>query len=302
MTEDIRFEKRVAAITGAGSGLGRAYAHYLAARGARVVVNDRGVAPDGRGGSDGPARKVADEILAAGGEAVADFGDVTDPVAMRGMAALALDRYGSLDILIAQAGVLRDKTFLKMPLEDFEHVVRVHLMGTVNAVKAAYPAMVERGYGRIVFATSVSGLFGNFGQTNYAAAKLGIVGFMNALKLEGAKHNILVNTIAPLGVTRLGAATFNETIAPRLKPELVAAMVAYLASDQCRSSGDVISAAAGHYTRVQMMQGKGVRFAPEEAVTPETIAARFGAIVDMSGAVPFGNAAEAVREIMEPSL
>src|SRR5579872_4496766 len=204
MADDIRFDGRVAVITGAGNGMRRAYAHYLAARGAKVVVNDRGVNPDGSGGSDQPAQQVVDEIRAAGGEAVADFGDVTDPEQMRYMVQLALHHYGSVDILIAQAGVLRDKTFLKMPLEDFEHVVRVHLLGTVNAVKAALPAMVERRYGRIVFATSVSGLYGNFGQTNYSAAKLGIVGFMHSLKLEAAKHNILVNTIAPLGVSRLG--------------------------------------------------------------------------------------------------
>jgi NAD(P)-dependent dehydrogenase (short-subunit alcohol dehydrogenase family) len=297
MTPDIRFDGRVALVTGAGNGVGRAYARMLAARGAKLVVNDLGTAPDGRGASTGPAQRVVDEIVAGGGEAVADCGDVSDPEAARAMVQCALDRYGSLDILINNAGILRDRTFLKMPIEDFEHVIRVHLLGAVYVTKAAFPAMVERGYGRIIFATSISGLYGNFGQTNYSAAKLGIVGFMNTLKLEAAKHNILVNTIAPLAVSRLGAGIFTDEQMKILRPELVAAMVAYLASEQCSTTGDVISAGAGHYAKVEMRQAAGIRFAPETEVTPESIAERYAEIADMSRTIAFARAPDAADEI-----
>jgi NAD(P)-dependent dehydrogenase (short-subunit alcohol dehydrogenase family) len=164
--------------------------------------------------------------------------------------------------------------------------------------KAALPIMAERGYGRIVFATSVSGLYGNFGQTNYAAAKLGIVGFMNALKLEAAKHNVLVNTIAPLAASRLGVGVFNEEQTRMLKPELVTAMVAYLASEQCVTTGDVISAGAGHYSKAQMLHSAGVRFAPGAEVTPEDLAARFGEITDMTHAAGFSESKHAVEKIV----
>ena len=238
--DPIQFDGKVALVTGAGAGLGRDYAKTLAAR-AQVVVNDLGTAPDGRGASANPAQQVVDEIRAAGGEAVADCGNVGDEQAARAMVRCAVDRYGGLDILIASAGVLRDRTLLKMPLEDFDTVLKIHLLGTVYTTKAAFPVMAERGYGRIVFATSVSGLYGNFGQTNYAAAKLGIVGFMNALKLEGMKHGILVNTVAPLAASRLGVGIFNEEQMKILKPERVTAMVAYLASERCVTTGDVLS-------------------------------------------------------------
>ena len=181
----IRFDGRVAIVTGAGGGLGRCYALELARRGAKVIVNDLGGALDGTSGSAGMAQAVADEITAAGGIAVANHDSVTDRSAAQRMVDEAVSRFGSMDILVNNAGILRDKTFAKLDLDDFQKVVDVHLMGSVNMTKAAFPLMKEKGYGRIVFTTSSSGLYGNFGQTNYAAAKLGIVGFMNTLKLEG---------------------------------------------------------------------------------------------------------------------
>jgi NAD(P)-dependent dehydrogenase (short-subunit alcohol dehydrogenase family) len=297
MTRDIRFDGKVALVTGAGHGIGRGYAMLLASRGAKVVVNDLGTAPDGRGASEAPAQKVVDEIRAADGEAVADFGDVSDRDSASAMVRRAVDAFGGLDVLVASAGILRDRTFLKMPLDDFEHVVRVHLFGTVYVAKAALPLMAERKYGRMVFATSVSGLYGNFGQTNYAAAKMGIVGFMNALKLEALKHNVLVNTIAPLAESRLGAGVFTDEQMRILRPELVTATVGFLASDQCRTTGGIISAGAGHYAEAQMRQAPGVRFAPETPVTPEMIAARFGDITDMTHNLGFPDSGAAVREI-----
>jgi NAD(P)-dependent dehydrogenase (short-subunit alcohol dehydrogenase family) len=300
MSNPIRFDGRVALVTGAGNGVGRSYALMLAARGAKVVVNDLGTAPDGRGASSSPAQQMVDEIRAAGGAAVADFGDVADPQSARAMVQCALDNFGSLDILINNAGILRDRTFLKMSLEDFEYVVRVHLLGAVYVTKAAFPLMVERKYGRIIFATSISGLYGNFGQTNYGAAKMGVVGLMLALKEEAAKHNIVVNTIAPLAVSRLGAGIFTDAQMQVMRPELVAAMVAYLASEQCTTAGNVISAGAGHYTKIEMRQGPGIRFAPSTDVTPETIAARYSEIADMTGACAFARANDAAEEIIAP--
>jgi NAD(P)-dependent dehydrogenase (short-subunit alcohol dehydrogenase family) len=300
MTDQIRFDGRVALVTGAGNGVGRSYAIMLAARGAKVVVNDLGTAPDGRGSSAAPAQQVVDEIRARGGEAVTDFGDVADPHSARAMVQCAIDHFGGLDILINNAGILRDRTFLKMPLEDFEHVVRVHLLGAVYVTKAAFPLMAARAYGRIIFATSISGLYGKFGQTNYGAAKMGIVGFMLALKEEAAKHNILVNTIAPLAVSRLGLGIFTEEQMKVMRPELVAAMVAYLASEQCTTTGNVISAGAGHYAKVEMRQAAGVRFLPETEVTSEMIAGRYGEISDMTGSKAFVRANDAAQEITAP--
>jgi len=289
-------------ITGAGRGLGRDYALFLASRGAKVVVNDLGGAEDGKGHHEGPAKKVVDEIEAAGGTAVADFNSVADPESASDIVRTALDRFGTVDILINNAGILRDKTFFNMPLADFEFVLRVHLLGTVYVTKAAFAVMRQSGYGRIVLATSTSGLYGTYGQTNYSAAKLGIVGFMNALKLEGKKYNISVNTIAPLAASRLGIGIFPDGIMTMIKPGFVTAAVAFLCSEQCSASGDIICAGGGHYARARVVESEGFRFNPAEMVTPEMIAEKYAEIADMTGARGFDSGAQAVEKALAPQL
>lgn len=299
---NIRFDQRVAVVTGGGNGLGRAYALLLAARGARVVVNDLGGATDGTGCSAAPAQAVVEEIKAAGGTAIANGDDIAQPDGAFRLIEQARQQFGSVDILVCNAGILRDKSFAKMPLEDFEAVLRVHLLGTVYPTKAAWPLMKARQYGRIVFTTSVSGLYGNFGQANYDAAKLGIVGLMNALKLEGEKDNIRVNTIAPLAASRLGAGVFPEAFSAQLKPELVAAAVAYLCSEECAATGDIIAAGAGYYAKVQLVESPGIRFDAAEVVTPELIAERYGEISDMRNADTFRSSHDAVMKAFGPLL
>jgi NAD(P)-dependent dehydrogenase (short-subunit alcohol dehydrogenase family) len=292
----IRFDQRVAIITGAGAGLGRSYALELAARGARVVVNDPGVFPDG----SSSALKVAEEIRRQGGEAVANCESVADRDSTGKIVAAAMENFGRLDILINNAGILRDKSFLKMPLDDFEEVLKVHLLGTVYLTKSAFPIMQNANYGRILLTTSTAGLYGNFGQTNYAAAKLGLVGFMNALKLEGAKYGITVNTIAPLAATGMAGGTFPEEITGKIKPELVAAMALYLVSEQCRETGRIMSAGGGYYSSVQVLEGSGFRFDSIASVTVEQIAERFPEIISMKDKRYYENATENVLQILGP--
>ena len=202
--DEIRFDQRVAIVTGAGGGLGRVYALEFAKRGAKVVVNDLGGARDGSGeGSQSPAQKVVEEIRAQGGEAVANYDTVATPEGGERIVKAALDAFGTVDILINNAGILRDKSLLKMEPETWQAVLDVHLNGAYHVTKPAFAVMKEKGYGRIVLTTSAAGLYGNFGQTNYSSAKMGLVGFMNTLKLEGAKYNIKVNTIAPMAAYRL---------------------------------------------------------------------------------------------------
>jgi NAD(P)-dependent dehydrogenase (short-subunit alcohol dehydrogenase family) len=291
---DIRFDNRVAIVTGAGIGLGRSYALLLASRGARVVVNDIGGSVDGSGHSETPAQKVVDEIKAQGGDAVANYDDISSMHGAGNVVNACHDAYGTVDILINSAGILRDKSFAKMEIADFEKVISVHLLGTVYMTKAVYPIMMEKGYGRIVNTTSAAGLYGNFGQSNYGAAKMGIVGFMNALKHEGGKHNILINTVAPIAATRMGEGVYPEAVLAALKPKLVAALVAYLSSEDCSLSGEIISAGGGYYAKVHVVESKGVRFNPADPVTPELIAHRMSDITDMEGAVHFDSAIEEV--------
>jgi NAD(P)-dependent dehydrogenase (short-subunit alcohol dehydrogenase family) len=294
------FSGRVAIITGAGSGLGRSYAHYLAFHGARVVVNDLGTTWNGTGQSRAAAQEVVEEIKVKGGEAVANFSSVADVKEAESIVNDALKHFGTVDILINNAGILRDKTFVKMELEDFEEVLRVHLLGSVYVTRAAYPIMKEKSYGRIIMTTSVAGLYGNFGQTNYSAAKMGIVGFMNSLKLEGKKYNILVNGVAPVAVTRLTetSSIFPQELIPLLKPEPVTALVAYLCSDQCRTSGDIISAGAGYYAKVQTVEGRGVKFSAGEGITPEKIARSYVDICSMNKAVGYESADEQLQALL----
>jgi NAD(P)-dependent dehydrogenase (short-subunit alcohol dehydrogenase family) len=300
--DDIRFSDKVAVVTGAGQGIGRTYAIELAARGARVVVNDLGGAGDGTGGSEAVADAVVEEIRAAGGEAVANHNSVASAEGGRAIVQTALDHFGTVDILIANAGILRDKTFLKMPIEDFETVVQVHLMGTVYVTKAAFPVMKEKGYGRIVLTTSGSGLFGNFGQTNYSAAKLGIVGFANSLKYEGEKYGVTVNTIAPLAESRLGEGIFPEEAMRVMRQEFVTSLVLYMASEDSSSTGMVISAGAGHYARAEMVMAPGVRWSYDADVTPEDIAGRWGEITDLDGAQPVTALTDYSMRVLAPAI
>lgn len=296
----IRFDGRAAIVTGAGQGLGKSYALALAARGAKVVVNDLGGAIDGSGTSATPADAVVEEIRAAGGEAVANYDSVADRDSAANIIQTALDAFGSADIVINNAGIVRDKTFHKMSLDDYEFVVKVHFLGSVYVAHAAYPHMREANYGRILMVSSNSGLYGNFGQTNYSAAKMAVVGFMNTLKLEGARNNITINALAPLAATRIAepSGIFDTYDADLVTPEAVAAMVAYLVSEDCTDSGNVISATAGYYSRIQVMEGAGVQVDPRETMTPEKISELWPQIVDMSDPKGYNDAVENIADVM----
>ena len=300
---DIRFDGKVAVITGAGRGLGRDYALFLAGRGASVVVNDLGGTPDGSGSSQTPAQEVVNEIRAARGKAVANYNSVADPEEAAKIIDCAREHFGGIDILINNAGILRDKTFLKMDLTDFEIVVKVHLMGAVYVTKAAFPLMRERNYGRIILATSSAGLWGNFGQTNYSTAKMGLVGFMNTLKLEGLKNNILINTVAPLAASRLGEEYFPDEVMQKfMKPELVTALVAFLCSEYCTTTGDIFTAGLGFFARSQLVEGEGVRFDASGSVTPEMVMDRFAQISDMTRTHHFENTSDSFLNIVTPLI
>jgi len=291
----MRFDGKVAIVTGAGGGLGREHALALAARGARVVVNDLGVARDGAGSSMSPAQTVVAEIEATGGEAMANGASVTDAQAVQAMVNEATARWGSVDILVNNAGVLRDKSFARMEIEDFRFVVDVHLMGAVNCTKAVWDGMRERNYGRIVMTTSSSGLYGNFGQANYGAAKMALVGLMQTLAIEGAKNDIRVNCLAPTAHTRmtedLGAALPLEA----LGPELVSPGLLYLVS-QDAPTRCILGAGAGGFERAYVTLTQGIRAVGPDA--PEQVAARFEVISDRTGEiVPDMGAAQGMIEL-----
>jgi NAD(P)-dependent dehydrogenase (short-subunit alcohol dehydrogenase family) len=296
----IRFDGRVAIVTGAGHGLGKSYALALGARGAKVVVNDIGGAIDGSGGSATPADAVVEEIRAAGGEAVANYDSVAERETAANIVQTAIDSFGSIDIIINNAGIVRDKTFHKMTLDDYEFVVKVHFLGSVYVTHAAFPHMRDANYGRILMVSSNSGLYGNFGQTNYSAAKMAVVGFMNTLKLEGARNNITINALAPLAATRIAepSGIFEVYDAELVTPEAVAAMVSYLVSEECTDSGNVLSATAGYYSRIQVMEGAGVRVDPRDTMTPEKIAELWPQIIAMDDPHGYNDAVENLTAVM----
>jgi NAD(P)-dependent dehydrogenase (short-subunit alcohol dehydrogenase family) len=289
----ISFEGRVAIVTGAGGGLGRAYALELARRGARVVVNDLGAARDGSGHSDAALAVVA-EIAAAGGIAMADGGSVTDPAQMQAMAEKARADWGGVHILINNAGILRDKSFAKLSLEDFRAVVEVHLTGAAICTKAVWATMQEQAYGRILMTTSSTGLYGNFGQANYAAAKAGLAGFARTLALEGARHNIRVNTIAPTAATRMTEDLFPAELLGLFRPELVAPAALFLVSEDA-PTGVILGAGAGVVQAAHVTLTRGVKL---DEPTPEAVAALWAAITDREGEiVPQSGAEQAMTTL-----
>jgi NAD(P)-dependent dehydrogenase (short-subunit alcohol dehydrogenase family) len=292
MADEVRLDGKVAIVTGAGAGLGRSHALLLASRGAKVVVNDLGGAMDGTGASQTPAQKVVDEIKSKGGEAVADYNDVAKGELV---VKTAVDAFGTVDIVINNAGILRDKSFKKVTMGDFRMVVDVHLFGGVLVTKEAWPIMNDKGYGRIVVTTSSSGLFGNFGQTNYGAAKMGLVGFMNCLKHEGAKKNIHINAIAPTSASRMTEALMPPEVLDRLKPEAVTPAVLYLCSEQA-PTGVILEAGGGYCAQVQVMESKGVKFG--KIPTCEDIEAKIAEIMDMKEATPFNAGPDVVMKIL----
>lgn len=299
--EWIRFDGRVAVVTGAGAGLGRLYALELGKRGAKVVVNDLGGLRDGSGkGSSDAADRVVEEIRADGGEAVANYDSVATPEGGERIVNSALEAFGRVDILINNAGILRDRTLVKMEPQDWDAVMAVHLDGAYHVTRPAFMKMRENGFGRIILTTSAAGLYGNFGQTNYSAAKMALVGFMNTLKLEGDRHEIKVNAVAPIATTRLTEDILPPDLAEKLRPEFVAPLVLLLCSDECRVSGAIYSAGMGHYTRAAMITNPGVSLGDGLKIpTPESIAHHIKDIISLEGASEYSNATEALGAMLQ---
>ena len=292
----IEFKGQVAIVTGAGGGLGRAHALALAARGAKVLVNDLGGARDGSGGSVSAAEAVAAEIRAAGGEALANGASVTDFAAVQAMVQQAMTAWGRVDILVNNAGILRDKTFAKMDLADFELVLQVHLMGAVHCNKAVWPIMNAQQYGRILMTTSSTGLFGNFGQTNYGAAKLALVGLMQTLALEGAKNNIRVNCLAPTAATRMTEGLMPQAVLDALQPEAVVPAMLVLVSRDAPTR-TTLCAGAGTFEAAHITMTSGV-WIGTDANAPERLAEQLAQVTDRtSDSVPPSGAAQGSNEV-----
>ncbi len=272
----IRYDGQVAIVTGAGNGLGRSHALALASRGAKVVVNDLGGAVDGSGSSSEAALEVVRTIEAAGGEAIANGANVADLNQVEAMVAQTIEKWGRIDILVNNAGILRDKSFVKMTMEDFKLVVDVHLIGSANCTKAVWPLMREQGYGRVVMTTSSSGMYGNFGQSNYGAAKMAVVGLMNTLVLEGDKYNIKVNCLSPTAGTRMLDGLLTDEISAVLTVEAVTTGLLTLC-DKDAPNRTILCAGAGGYARTHIYETDGIFLAPEDQ-TPENVRANMEAI------------------------
>ncbi|WP_332823880.1 SDR family NAD(P)-dependent oxidoreductase [Ramlibacter sp.] len=290
------FSDRVAIVTGAGGGLGRQHALALAARGAKVLVNDLGAGVDGSGGSATAAQRVVDEIRAAGGEAAANGASVTDFAAVQAMVQQAMDTWGRVDVLVSNAGILRDKSFAKMDLADFRLVLDVHLMGAVHCCKALWPVMTQQKYGRVVLTTSSSGLYGNFGQANYGAAKMALVGLMQTLAIEGMKHDIRVNCLAPTAATRMTEALFPPDMLEAFGPEAVVPAMLVLAGEDAPTR-TTLCAGAGSFEAAHVTLTQGVHLGSGPQV-PEALQARLDAVRDRSGeTVPGSGAAQGDNEM-----
>jgi NAD(P)-dependent dehydrogenase (short-subunit alcohol dehydrogenase family) len=295
MSDAIRFQDQVVIVTGAGGGLGRAHALLFAKHGAKVVVNDLGGSTHGEGANASAADKVVEEIRAAGGTAVANHDSVTDG---EKIVQCALDAFGRIDVVVNNAGILRDKTFHKMEDADWDLVYKVHVEGAYKVTRAAWPHMREQGYGRVIFTASTSGIYGNFGQSNYGMAKLGLYGLTRTLSIEGRKNNILVNAIAPTGGTRMTEGLIPPQVFEQLKPELVSPLVVYLASSACEETSGLFEVGGGWMGKVRWERSLGAGFDPREGYSPEDVAANFARICDFEGAAHPKDNIEAMKEMM----
>ncbi|MFZ3154463.1 SDR family oxidoreductase [Pseudomonas sp.] len=295
MSDAIRFQDQVVIVTGAGGGLGRAHALLFAKHGAKVVVNDLGGSTHGEGANASAADKVVEEIRAAGGTAVANHDSVTDG---EKIVQCALDTFGRIDVVVNNAGILRDKTFHKMEDADWDLVYKVHVEGAYKVTRAAWPHMREQGYGRVIFTASTSGIYGNFGQSNYGMAKLGLYGLTRTLAIEGRKNNILVNAIAPTGGTRMTEGLIPPQVFEQLKPELVSPLVVYLASNACEETSGLFEVGGGWMGKVRWERSLGAGFDPREGYSPEDVAANFAQICDFAGAAHPKDNIEAMKEMM----
>jgi NAD(P)-dependent dehydrogenase (short-subunit alcohol dehydrogenase family) len=295
---EISFDGRVAIVTGAGGGLGRTYALEIARRGGQVVVNDLGGSVDGNGGDDSAAQKVVDEIKAAGGEAVPNYDSVSTPEGGESIVKTAVDSFGKVDVVINNAGILRDKSFTKLAWEDLDAVLDVHLKGAFYVSQPAFKVMKENGYGRFIFTASNAGVFGNFGQTNYGAAKMGLVGLSNIIAIEGAKAGILSNVICPVAATRMTMELLGD-FASALQPELVTPLVTYLASEQCDKTHEVFSAAGGRYARVFVGLAPGWYGGKDHTPTPEDVLDNIDTIEKQDGYIVPGSIADEIGALAQ---
>jgi NAD(P)-dependent dehydrogenase (short-subunit alcohol dehydrogenase family) len=295
----IRFDGKVALITGAGAGLGRVHALEFAKRGAKVVINDFGGSRDGTGSSTTAAQAVVDEIRKAGGMAIANGANVADAAQVQAMVDQAMSEFGRIDILVNNAGILRDKSFSKSQPEDFKLVLDVHLMGSINCSKAVWDIMRAQEYGRILMTTSAAGLYGNFGQANYAAAKMALVGLMNALSVEGRKNNIKVNTLAPVAATRMTEDVLPAEALQRIQPERVTPGVLYLCSESAPTKV-ILAAGGGTFSTATIMETAPVHL-PDSELTPEGVAARFAQIADLKTARAYKEVTEQVQMFLAPA-
>ncbi|MFA5654372.1 MAG: SDR family oxidoreductase [Desulfomonilia bacterium] len=269
---NIDFSGRVAIVTGAGAGLGRSYALELAKRGAKVVINDLGGTRDGAGSSDAAANKVVDEIKALGGQAVPNYDNVATVAGGANIVKTAVDAFGKVDILINNAGILRDKSFTKMEEENWDGVMNVHLKGAYCVSRPAFEVMRANNYGRIIMTTSGAGLFGNFGQSNYASAKMGLIGLTNVLKLEGAKYNVKTNVIVPVAASRLTEDVLPPEFFEKMKPDYITPAVLYMCSEECQDSGMIINATLGYYSRTAILTGPGAILSKDGKIpSPEEV-------------------------------
>ena len=295
MSESVQFQDKVVIVTGAGGGLGRAHALLFAKHGAKVLVNDLGGSTQGEGANASAADRVVAEIREAGGIAEASHDSVTDGDKI---VQNALDVFGRIDVVVNNAGILRDKTFHKMDDSDWDLVYRVHVEGAYKVTRAAWPHLREQGYGRVIFTASTSGIYGNFGQSNYGMAKLGLYGLTRTLALEGRKNNILVNAIAPTGGTRMTEGLIPPQVFERLKPELVSPLVVYLGSEACQETSGLFEVGGGWIGKTRWERSLGVGFDPEAGFSPHDVAAHWAQICDFEGAAHPKDNIEALKEMM----